>query len=87
MRLDIEEIRLLRCLCSLRGMSQREVARRLGVTEALVSMWRHGRRKPGQVRMDALRQLYLDTRSEDERRSDERREKFLQILRAAAQPD
>jgi transcriptional regulator with XRE-family HTH domain len=55
LRQDVEEVRLLRRLCSLRGLTQREVALRLGVTEALVSMWAHGKRKPGEARMAALR--------------------------------
>ena len=64
---DVEEIRLLRRLSSW-GLTQREVARRLGVTQALVSMWATGRRKPGPARLAALRQLVADTRSEEERR-------------------
>ena len=59
---EVEEIRLLRRLSSW-GLTQREVARRLGVTQALVSMWAHGRRKPGPARMAALRQLVADTRA------------------------
>ena len=55
------------------GLTQREVARRLGVTQALVSMWANGRRKPGRVRTAALRQLVADVRSEEECRADERR--------------
>ena len=60
---DVEEIRFLRRLSSW-GLTQREVARRLGVTQALVSMWANGRRKPGPARMAALRQLVADTRAE-----------------------
>ena len=62
MRQDAEEIRLLRRISSW-GLTQREVARRLGVSQALVSMWARGRRKPGRVRMAALRQLVADVRS------------------------
>ena len=60
---DVEEIRLLRRLTSW-GLTQREVAQCLGVTQALVSMWANGRRKPGPARMAALRQLVADTRAE-----------------------
>ena len=83
MRQDLEEVRLLRGLTFLEGLTQREVSRRLGVTEALVSMWAHGRRKAGAARMAALRQLVADMRSDEERRSDERRNQLVEIYRTA----
>ena len=72
---EVEEIRRLRRLSSW-GLTQREVARRLGVTQALVSMWANGRRKAGPARMAALRQLVADTRNDDECRADERRDQL-----------
>jgi predicted transcriptional regulator len=63
---ETEEMRLLRVLRS-RMLTQRKVASRLGVTDALVSMWANGKRKPGQARIVALRQLVADTRSESTR--------------------
>ena len=55
-RLDSEEVYLVRHIARL-GLKQREIAERLGVTQAVVSMWAAGKRKPGWARMDMLRQL------------------------------
>jgi transcriptional regulator with XRE-family HTH domain len=43
-----------------RGWSQREVARRLGVSQTLVSLWEHGERRPPTRRLHQLRQLGLE---------------------------
>jgi len=53
---DTEEAYLVRHITRL-GLKQREIADRLGVTQAVVSMWAAGRRKPGWARMDMLREL------------------------------
>ena len=55
-RLDAEEVYLVRHITGL-GLKQREIGDRLGVTQALVSMWATGKSKPGWARMDMLRQL------------------------------
>jgi transcriptional regulator with XRE-family HTH domain len=73
MRRDPEEICLLHCLRS-RGLLQGEVAQRLGVSAALVSLWANGKRRPGPARMAALRQLALDTPFDSARQVDARLE-------------
>ncbi len=43
-----------------RGWSQQEVARRLGVSQTLVSLWENGDRKPPTARLHQLRQLGME---------------------------
>ena len=79
MRIDPEEVVLLRGITN-RGISQREVAARLGVTEALVSMWANGKRKPGSARMAALRELAEDAMSPSDREHLERVARMVAIF-------
>src|SRR5512133_2240656 len=40
-----------------RGWNQQALARRLGVSQTLVSLWEHGKRRPPEKRVAQLRQL------------------------------
>ena len=82
MRHGPEEVRLLRGL-ALRGMRQRAVAKALGVSETLVSLWANGRRGATDHHLAALRALYEQTQSNEERRSNKRVSQLANILRAA----
>ena len=80
MRLDLEEIHLIRGM-RLRGISQRQIAKRLGVSNAAVCQWYSGKRRCSRQHLRALRALLEETKTPAERASDER-VKALSALQA-----
>lgn len=70
-----EQIRRLRQRL---GLSQRQLAQVMGVSQQVVSFWERGERKPRRVHRDYLRQLQRRLEeAEDERRQKERLQELI----------
>ena len=54
---DPEEIALFRSITLLGNLTQRHIAQRMGVSELLVSLWKHGKRKATERNLADLRAL------------------------------
>ena len=71
MRLVPGDIRLITILTHRYGLSQRDIAHRLAVSDATVSMWYSGKRCPNAQHLAALGALADVMKSEEEHAADD----------------